>query len=180
MRKKILQWLDKHEYTLYRPEMLVIVAHIQIQNRQATAASHTLASIDPNDLEAETRAEYWQVQAQTSARLNRWHMAAKAWRQYAKYKPEDADKARLNQADALFEGKDYTRAEQLYAKIPESLQTPAWQYRYSVCQLKNGKWNQATERLQALKNHPNAGIYAAMASLTLAEREAERLLKENP
>ncbi|MDQ7002392.1 MAG: hypothetical protein Q9N02_06855, partial [Ghiorsea sp.] len=59
-------------------------------------------------------------------------------------------------------------------------QTPAWKYRYSVCQLKSGKWNQAIERLKTLKANPDAGIYASVASLTLAEREAERLIKENP
>ncbi|WP_081881073.1 tetratricopeptide repeat protein [Ghiorsea bivora] len=178
--QKVLQWLDKHEYTLYRPEMLVIVAHMQIQNKDATSASHTLDSVAPEDLTKETRAEYWKVQALTSEKLSRWHVAAHAWRMYAKYQPDDIDQAMLNQANALFKGKDYLRAEQLYQQTPQTLQNPEWQYRYSVCQLKSGKWNQAIERLKTLKANPDAGIYASMASLTLAEREAERLIKENP
>ncbi len=177
---KILSWLDKHQYTLYRPEMLVIVAHMQINQQDATAAAHTLERISPQDLAQETRAEYWKVQALTTEKLKRWHMAAKAWRQYAKYKPEEADEARLRQADALFHGKDYARAEAIYAQTPQALQTPVWQYRYGVCQLKTGKWKQATERLQTLKANADAGIYASMAALTLAEQEANRLLKENP
>lgn len=178
--KKVLRWLDKHEYTLYRPEMLVIVAHMQIQNNDATAASHTLDAIAPEDLGEETRAEYWKVQALTSEKMSRWHVAARAWRMVAKYQADEAEQSQLNEANALFKGKDYLRAEQLYDKTPPALQTPAWQYRYSVCQLKSGKWNQAIKRLKTLKANPDAGIYASVASLTLAEREAERLIKENP
>lgn len=178
--QKVLQWLDKHEYTLYRPEMLVIVAHMQIQNKDATSASHTLDTVAPEDLAQDTRAEYWKVQALTSEKMSRWHVAARAWRMYAKYQPDELDQAMLNEANALFKGKDYLRAEQLYQQTPQTLQNPTWQYRYSVCQLKSGKWNQAIARLKTLKANPDAGIYASMASLTLAEREAERLIKENP
>ncbi|MDQ7003029.1 MAG: hypothetical protein Q9N02_10165, partial [Ghiorsea sp.] len=130
--QKVLQWLDKHEYTLYRPEMLVIVAHMQIQNNDATAASHTLDAIAPEDLGEETRAEYWEVQALTSEKLSRWHVAARAWRMVAQYQnDEKAEQSRLNEANALFKGKDFLRAEQLYDKTPPALQTPAWKYRYS-------------------------------------------------
>ena len=99
---------------------------------------------------------------------------------FRSYQPDDIDQSMFNEANALFKGKDYLRAEQLYQQTPPALQSPTWQYRYSVCQLKSGKWNQAIERLKILKANADAGIYASMASLTLAEREAERLIKENP
>jgi len=178
--KKVLQWLDKHEYTLYRPEMLVIVAHMQLQAKNASAASNTLEFVLPEDLAKDTRAEYWLAQALTAEALSRWHVAARAWRTYAKQSSVDIEQSHLNEANALFKGKAFLRAEQLYNQTPTALQNPAWQYRYSICQLKSGKWTQAIARLEQLKANPNAGIYASMASLTLAEREADRLIKENP
>ncbi|MDX8388730.1 MAG: tetratricopeptide repeat protein [Ghiorsea sp.] len=178
--QKILEWLDKNEYTLYRPEMLVIVAHMQIKAKDATGAAHTLGFILPEDLSHDTKAEYWKVQALTTEKQSRWHVSAKAWREYAKQNITDVEQAHINEADALFKGKDFILAERLYEKTPETLQTPAWQYRYSICQLKSGKWNQALERLALLKANTDAGIYQSLASLTLAEREAERLIRENP
>ncbi len=177
---KIMQWLSKHEYTLYRPEMLVVVAHMQLRSKNPTAASHTLEFISPEDLAQDIQAEFWEVTALTAEALSRWHVAARAWRMYAKHNTDNVEQARLHEANALFKGKDYLPAERLYAKVPQDLQSPTWQYRYSICQLRNGKWNQAIERLTALKADPNAGIYASMASLTLAEREAERLLEKAP
>ncbi|MDQ6988617.1 MAG: hypothetical protein Q9M19_01950, partial [Mariprofundaceae bacterium] len=177
---KVMRWLDKHEYTLYRPEMLVLVARMQLQNKDAVAAAHTLKFVLPEDIAPDAQAEYWQVVARSAESLSRWHTAARAWRFYAQQDVDDAEKAKLNQAHALFKGHDFLPAEALYSKTPKSLITPVWQYRYSMCQLKSGKWNQALERLEKLKYNPDAGIYASMAALTLAEREGDRLLEENP
>jgi len=176
---KIMRWLDRHEYTLYRPEMLVLVAYMQMQAKDAVAAAHTLKFIVSEDIAPDAQAEYWQVKAMASEALKRWHIAAKAWRMYAKQDVDDVDEALLKQANALFKGKDYLPAERLYKKTPSNLQSPAWQYHYSMCQIKSGKLTQALERLEALKYNPDAGIYASMAALTMAEREADRLMEEN-
>ncbi|MDX8382654.1 MAG: hypothetical protein R8M45_01155 [Ghiorsea sp.] len=176
---KVMRWLDRHEYTLYRPEMLVLVANMQMQDKDAVAAAHTLKFVTPEDIAPDAQAEYWNVKALTSEALLRWHIAASAWRMYAKQDIDNVDQALLNQANALFKGNDFSPAERLYAKTTKALQSPAWQYRYSICQLKSGKWKQALDRLEGLKYNPDAGIYASMASLTMAEREADRLLEEN-
>ncbi len=175
----IMRWLDTHEYTLYRPEMLVLVARMQLQNKDAVAAAHTLKFVLPEDIAPDAQAEYWQVVARSSERLSRWHIAARAWRMYAKQDVDDLLQAQLNEANALFKGNDFIPAERLYEKTPKSLKNATWKYRYSICQLKSGKWSQALERLEKLKYDPDAGIYASMAALELAEREGDRLLEEN-
>ena len=47
---KIMQWLAKHENTLYRQDLLLIVAKIQNAQIEASAASQTLAHLTPADL----------------------------------------------------------------------------------------------------------------------------------
>ena len=178
--ERVMQWLNKHEYTLYRPEFMVIIAHMHLQRKNAIAASHTLDGVLPEDLAKDTIKDYWHAQALTAEALSRWHIAAKSWQKYGEYSPENINQARLNQADALFKGKEFGAAEKLYAQIPETMQNPAWHYRYSISQLKNGKWTQAQERLNTLKDNPDAGIYASMATLTLAERDADQLLEVSP
>lgn len=177
---KIMQWLDRHEYTLYRPEMLVIVARMHLQNKNALAASHALEQITPEDIAPDAKAEFWKTTALTEEVLSHWHLAARAWRLYAQQDVDDIEQAHLNEANALFKGDNFIKAEQLYSKTAKGLQSPAWGYRYSICQLKSGKWNQAIARLTTLKNNPNGGIYASMAALTLVEREADRLLEKRP
>lgn len=177
---KVLSWLDKHEYTLYRPEMLVIVAQMQLKADHAIQAIHTLEAVMPDDISPESRAEYWRVQAQASEQLKRWHVAAKSWRTLSTLNIPDQDQAKLNEAHALFQGNDFGPAEVIYADTPEILRTSVWHYRYSICQLKTGQWNQAMARLEKLKADQNAGIYQSLATLTLAEREAERLLEKAP
>jgi len=49
--------LDEHEFTLYRPEMLLLVI--------------------------EERLTYWKVRAGIAEKLKHWHMAARAWQEYA-------------------------------------------------------------------------------------------------
>ncbi|MDX8381805.1 MAG: tetratricopeptide repeat protein [Ghiorsea sp.] len=173
---KIMQWLDKHEYTIYKPELLLVVAQMQMRNNEASQASHTLELIEANHLANEAKASYWQTKAKVDEVLQRWHMAAQAWENYAGLIKE-TDLAHINEAHARFKAGEYPKAELLYSKTPESLQQPVWAYRYSICQLKNGKWKEASERLTKLKDNPDAGIYGSMAALTIAERETKRLLE---
>lgn len=177
---KILTWLDKHEFTLYRPEMLVIAAQMQLKDKNAIAATHTLEFVLATDLSPESRIEYWRVQALAAEQLSRWHVAARAWRMYANENVDDNDEAKLNEAHALFKGKDYTPAVKLYALIPEAMQTPVWQYRYSVALLKTGQAEAGIQRLEALKTNADGGIYQSLAALTLAERQAENLMEKAP
>ena len=174
---KIMQWLDTHEYTLYRPEMLLLVAQIQLQENHASLASHTLNTIQPSDLTLPSKAAFWKTNAKTNQALSRWHMAAQAWAEYAALDVEDKQQTLLKEAHARFKAGEFPKAEILYNSIPENLRTPIWTYRYSISQLKNGKLKQATTRLKELKSNANAGIYASMAALTLAERNANQLLE---
>jgi len=174
--QKIMQWLDEHEYTIYKPELLLVVAQMQMRNKDASQASHTLELIEESHLASESKASYWQTKAQTDEALQRWHMAAQAWVNYSAQVTE-TDQAHLSEAHARFKAGEFPQAELLYSSTPEKLQQPVWAYRYSICQLRNGKWKQAIDRLTKLKNNPDAGIYTSMAALTIAEREAKRLLE---
>jgi len=181
---KILTWLDKHEFTLYRPEMLVIAAQMQLKDKNAIEAIHTLEFVMADDLSPESRIEYWRVQALAAEQLSRWHVAARSWRMYANEHVDDKEEAKLNEAHALFKGNDFVPAAKIYATTPEALQSPVWQYRYSVSQLKTARATEITDtaiaRLETLKNNADAGIYPSLAALTLAERQAERLMEKAP
>ncbi len=177
--QRIMSWLDQHEYSIYRPEMLLIVARIQLKDKAYSLTSHTLDSIQVTDITYDTRAIYWQTRAKTEQALKRWHMAAFAWAQYTSLGTANKESGILNEAHARFKAGEFPKAESLYSKVPETLRTPIWIYRYSICQLKNGKWKQATTRLTALKNNPDGGIYTSMAALTLAERQANQLLENS-
>ncbi len=177
--RKVMQWLDNHEYTIYKPEMLLLVAQMQLQAGQASVASHTLTSISPATLSSSAQQTFWKTSALVAQALSRWHMAAQAWQTYATFNVSDREQAILNEANARFKAGEFARAEKLYSQTPEHLRNSAWAYHYSIAQLKNGKWNQATERLTKLKNSPDADIYASMAALTLAERKAKQLLEDS-
>ena len=176
---KIMQWLDRHEYSVYRPDMLLVVAQVHLQQQQYSLASHTLDLIQDYNLSPEVLATFWQTRAKTEQALNRWHMAAKAWSNYAQLETKNKEKTLLYEAHARFKAGEFPKAEQLYSITPDNLRDPLWAYRYSVCQLKNGKWKQGTARLAQLQNNPDAGIYADMATLVLTEHKAEQLLEKS-
>ncbi len=177
--QRIMRWLDQHEYSIYRPEMLLIVAQVHLQNKAYSLASHTLSLIQADDITYDTRKVYWQTRGKTEQALKRWHMAAFAWAQYTSLNTANKESGVFNEAHARFKAGEFAKAEALYSKVPQPLRTPIWKYRYSICQLKNGKWKQATARLTALKNNPDGGIYTSMAALTLAERQANQLLENS-
>lgn len=177
--QKIVRWLDSHEYNLYQHELRLVIAQIQLQSQQYNAASQTLETIPPQTLTATAKKTFWKTRALVHQALSRWHMAAEAWQTYATLNIPDRDQAKLFEANARFKAEEFVKAEKLYSNVPQSLRTPAWTYRYSISQLKNGKWNQAVKRLTELKNSPDAGIYTSMAALTLAERNANKLLENS-
>ncbi len=178
--KRVMAWLSENEFTLYRPEMLLLVARMQLKNGNASAASQTLISVAAVDIALEERGDFWKAQAHIAEKLSRWHVAAYAWRQYSETAGADKNMAVLEQANNMFKAKDYSKAEALYTLIPEDKRTAAWEYKFSMCQLNTGKLRQATERLERLKLNKEAGIYASLAALALAERQADELLEGYP
>lgn len=176
---RVMKWLSEHEFTLYRPEMLLIVARMQLKRGSASSASQTMASVSDSDIAIEERDEYWKTQAHIAEKLARWHVAAHAWRQYGESEGADKTEALIEQANMMFKAKDYIKAEALYEVVPEAQQTSEWRYRFSVCQMHTGKRTQAIERLEKLKTEKDAGIYASLAALALAERQADELLESH-
>ncbi len=177
---RVLAWLDEHEFTLYRPEMLLLVARMQLQAGDAAAASQSMVNISVNDIEIDERAMYWKTRAAIAEKLEHWHIAARAWREYGLQPHADINQSRLEQANNLFKAKNYQQAEALYQQVDASLRDAAWQYHYSICQLKTGKYTQAMESLEAQSQKTDIGIYASLAGLAIAERQADVLMKENP
>jgi len=178
--KAVMIWLNENEFTLYRPEMLLLAAQMQLKQGDASAASQTIVSVGASDVALEARGEYWKTRANIASKLSRWHVAARAWREYGNASGADKALSLMAQADSLFKAREYLKAEALYAKIHKDSQTPAWRYRYSICQIKTGKWRQGIDRLEALKADSSAGVYASMAALALAERKADELLESAP
>jgi len=176
---RVMKWLSDHEFTLYRPEMLLIVARMQLKRGSASAASQTMASVSDSDIAIEERDEYWMAQAHIAEKLSRWHVAAHAWRQYAETEGADRAEAVIQQANSMFKAKDYAKAEALYETVPEAGQTAEWRYRFSICQMHTGKRTQAMERLEKLKAEKDAGLYASLAALALAEHQADQLLESH-
>jgi len=177
---RVLAWLDEHEFTLYRPEMLLLVARMQLQANKPTAASQSMIGISVDDIAIEERLIYWKVMAGIAEKLKHWHMAARAWREYGLMPEANTAKALIEQANNVFKAKDYQKAEGLYAQVDEKDRDAAWLYHHSVCQLKTGKYKQALETLEQQSQDTSAGIYASLAALAVAEKKAKTLLKEYP
>ncbi len=177
---RVLGWLDENEFTLYRPEMLLLVARMQLQANKPTAASQSIISIAVGDVAVEDRLVYWKVRAGIAEKLKHWHMAARAWREYGLMPEADTEKSLIEQANNVFKAKDYQKAEGLYAQVDEKNRDAAWLYHYSMCQLKTGKYKQALEKLEQQSQDASAGIYASLAALAVAEKKAQTLLKEYP
>ncbi|PCI44279.1 MAG: hypothetical protein COB41_04805 [Proteobacteria bacterium] len=177
---RVLAWLDEHEFTLYRPEMLLLVARMQLQAKKPTAASQSIIGIAVEDIAIEERLTYWKVRAGIAEKLKHWHMAARAWQEYGLMSGADAARALIEQANNVFKAKDYQKAEGLYAQVDEKSRDAAWLYHYSICQLKTGKHKQALESLDQLSQDSSAGIYASLAKLAVVDKKAKTLLKEYP
>ena len=173
--EKIMRWLSAHEKTLYRQDLLLIVARIQNVGGNASEASQTLANINPADLTPELRQTYWLTKAAIHQNLKRWHIAAEAWKQLAELS-EAADRWRYAQAqaDALIESRDYVAAEAVLLKFSEEAQQAAWHYAMALCALNTGRWKAAREHLEPLASPGADKDYQLRARLLLAQEEADQ------
>ena len=177
--EKIMQWLAGHEKTLYRQDLLLIVARIQNVGGNASEASQTLANINAADLTPELRQTYWLTKAAIHQNLKRWHIAAEAWRQLAELSEEDGRWRYVQaQADALIESRDYAEAEAALLKVPESAQQAAWHYAMALCALNTGRWKTAREHLEPLAASGSDKDYQLRARLLLAQEEADQAKRE--
>jgi len=175
---RVMHWLDNHEFTLYRPDMLLVAASMQLAEGKINTASQTLHAVSPEDLAVETRAAYWRTEAYIDEALSRWHLAAKAWENHARYNKSAPNRILMKQANALFKAEEFAAAEKAYLAIPKKIRLGEWQYRMGLVEYHNGKWKQAEERLQRLTENKDAGEYVNMAKLELAEKRARVLLEQ--
>jgi len=177
---RILAWLDAHEYTLYRPEMLLLVAQMQLAAGHAKVASQSLLNISVDDVAQEDRQRYWKVKAEINEALKHWRVAVKAWKKYGRSEGSNVDVALIREADALFQAGAYAQALALYQKVNKEKQDSAWRYHTAMSQLKMGEDDVALPKLESLKENKDAGIYASLASAELANRKALRILQTRP
>jgi len=178
--EKIMRWLNRNEFTIYRPEILAVVARIQLTQKQAQAAHQTLNAVRASDLAPESRSNFWQTKAEVSEALSLWHSAAQAWGHYRKTQGADADLGLRNQAKNLFTAREYMMARKLYMEIAEADRDASWEYYMGICQLQTGEITQGSARLQKLASNKSAGTYASLAKLALADQQADRLLEIQP
>jgi len=176
----INRWLSEHEFTIYRPELLLLVAQIQLSTQRFDAAFQTIVQISPDDLIQALRPDYWKLRANIAEARKRWHVASHAWKQFGLNNPNNKALALRRRALALFKAEDYAAAEPLWLRIPEVDQDPGSRYYLNMSRYHNGKWQQALKELRLLAKEKTAGIYSALASLALAEHEANEILRENP
>ncbi|MDQ6996644.1 MAG: hypothetical protein Q9M82_04185 [Mariprofundus sp.] len=182
--KKIMRWLNRHEFSIYRPEMLLIVARIQLIKQQPEQARQTLVSVSIDDLAVESKVNYWKTTAEISEALSEYHHAARAWAHYRQSKGADDKLGRNNQAANLFAAKEYIQARKLFLQMPDDEHDAAWEYHMGICQLRSGEVKQGTERLQLLAGQVNSegdiARFISLAKLALADFQADRLLGANP
>jgi len=178
--EKSLSWLNTHEFTIYRPEILSTIARIQIQQQHAEEARQTLTGVRASDLAVESRAAYWQTKAEISEALMQWHSAGQAWLNYRNSEGSNKIRGLRRQAENMFAGAAFAEAKALYLALPDSEHDTAWQYHVAMCQLKTGQSLEATEGLTSLAANKEADTYVALAKLALADQLAGRLLKSNP
>jgi len=191
--KKIMRWLNRHEFSIFRPEMLLIVARMQLDQQQAELARQTLVSVKASDIAVESRPSYWQTNAEIAETLSEWRRAARAWGQYRNSKGADSKMGLRRQAAALFTAGEFAEALKRYQQIPEANHDSGWQYHVGVCQLRSGAVKQGTALLQQLAGSKSAGKtvgkgvgktgfdhYISLAKLALADQQAKQLLGEQP
>lgn len=176
--EKVMRWLNRNEYTIYRPEILAVVARMQMNQKQAQAARQTLNAVHASDLALESRANFWRTSAEVSAALGHWHLEAKAWENYRLSQGADQRMGLRNQGRSLFNAREYGLARKLYMEVAENDRDAAWEYYVGVCQIHTGEIQQGEQRLQSLTQRKDAGTYAALAKLALADQQAGQLLGE--
>ncbi|MDX8404795.1 MAG: tetratricopeptide repeat protein [Mariprofundus sp.] len=178
--RKIMHWLNRNPYSIYRPEMLLIVARMQLEQKQVELARQTLAAVRADNLSMESRISYWRIQAEISAATDAWHSAARSWEHYRTSPGSDPVEGLLNQADALLNAGEYSAARKLYKQAPDAKQDTEWQYHLAICQLRSGQAKQGTTLLQRIIDNKDSGRFAALAKLALVDQQAATLLGEKP
>ncbi|MDX8392641.1 MAG: tetratricopeptide repeat protein [Mariprofundaceae bacterium] len=175
---KIMRWLENHSFTLYRPEMLLIAASIQLASAQPNEASQTLKQVAVADIAPDMHPDYWQSKAKIAVMLEQWHRAASAWKQYIALFDKPPASALRAHADVLFNAGEYAEAEIAYLKFPEENRDARWQYQLAVAERYTGKWRSAEARLKALMEKDDAGEYVLRARLMLADQQADALMEK--
>jgi len=178
--KKIMHWLNHHEFSIFRPEMLLIVARMQLNQQQPELARQTLASVNAADIALETRKVYWAARAEIAEALSEWRRAAKAWSQYRQSKGADDSRGLHKQSTNLFSAEEFAEALKYFQQVPEVDHDAAWQYHVGVCQLRSGAVKQGKARLQQLAGGKDDSHYISLAKVALAEFQAKKLLGETP
>jgi len=182
--KKIMRWLNRHEFSIYRPEMLLIVARIQLAKQQPELARQTLVSVSVDDITVESRRHYWKTTAEISEALAEHHHAARAWEKYSQSEGADGKLGLNNQASNLFRANEFVQARNLYLQMPEEERNAAWSYYMGVCQLRSGEVKQGSERLHLLAGQASperdAARFVSLAKLALADLQADKLLGTKP
>jgi len=178
--KKIMGWLNRNPFSIYRPEMLLIAGRIQVSQHQTELARQTLAGISETDVAMESRNSFWRTQAEIFEASGQWHSAARSWSHYRTAVDADTDLGLKKQADALFHAAEYSDALNHYRQIAADKQDTAWQYHSAVCQLRSGELKQGSALLQSIIASKTSGRFAALAKLALADQQAAALLGEKP
>ncbi len=178
--KKVMRWLNRHEFSMYRPEMLLTVARMQLAQKHAEQARQTLSSVRPIDMTDASRLAYWQTKAAISESLSQWHSAARAWEKYRQNKGSDAARGLRKQAKNLFAAQEFAQAFKLFQQTSKENHNTEWEYHMGICQLRTGEIKQGTERLQKLAANTEAGRFSSLAKLALADKQAGILLGETP
>ncbi len=178
--EKSMRWLNSHESTIYRPEILATVARIQLQQGRIQEARQTLSQVAAADLAPESRGDYWKTRAEIAEKQKRWLNAASAWKQYRESPGVDPKSALLRHAQALFQAEHYAEARKLFLEVDEAQRNSSWEYHVAICEMHTGETREAAERLSRLADASSQDAYASLARLVLADQMASRLLGERP
>lgn len=179
---KILQWLSRHEQSLYRPDMLLIAANAQISMGKASEAKQTLTGINPADLMPALNHTYWRTHAKISAQLRHWHVAANAWHHLAdSASGKDKWHALYSEAYALIRDMDYHGALNILPHIPISARNSTWHFYVGLSAYRTGKRKRATIELNLLRNEgEKSPAYSLLARYMLDARKIDDLGEDLP
>ncbi len=178
--KKVTRWLNRHEFSIYRPELLLVVARMHSVQQQPELARRALKAVQPADLTDASKLHYWQTRAEVFESLSAWYQAARSWGQYRKLPAADEVMGLARQADDLFAAQEYAAALKLYRQFSDDKRDAGWRYHTAICQLHTGAVKQAQAALQQLAADAQAGRFATLAKLALADQQAESLLGAQP
>ncbi|MDQ6951662.1 MAG: tetratricopeptide repeat protein [Mariprofundales bacterium] len=177
---KINHWLSEHEFTIYHPEFLLLVAQMQLNAKRFDAAAQTILHVAPEDLVHALLPEYWKSRAHIAEARHRWHVAAHAWQEFGNSDKKNRQVGLRRQALALYKAGDYANAESKWQQLPKAAHDAAWRYYLNMSRYHNGEWSAAVKALRELAQDTTAGIYATLADMALAEHDARQLLNQNP